>query len=113
MLEKFASKLIIDLKAYAHNLSVLRSRTPRGCKLCAVVKSNAYGHGALPIARRAIKEGAAMLAVAHVGEGAELRAAGIQAPILVLVQPQASDLEAIIGLDLQPMISDRASMERL
>ena len=50
----------------------------------AVVKANAYGHGAVPVARAAIEAGATWAGVALVEEGLELRLAGIEAPILVL-----------------------------
>ena len=52
--------------------------------LCAVVKADGYGHGAVPAARAALAGGAAWLAVATADEAAELRAAGIEAPVLVM-----------------------------
>ena len=74
----------IDLGALEHNYRTLRAMLPAGCRFLGVVKANAYGHGAIPVARRLEKLGADYLAVASLDEGAELRVAGITAPILVL-----------------------------
>jgi len=71
----------VDLGAVRHNVRLLRRRA--GVPLMAVVKADAYGHGAAPVARAALEAGADSLAVVTVEEGAELRAAGIDAPILV------------------------------
>lgn len=107
------SRATIDLKAYAHNLSIVRSLIPEECRVLAVVKANAYGHGAVPIAKRAEAEGASMLGVATVNEGVELRNAGIGIPILVLVQPAHEQLHAAIEHDLRVCISDVICAERL
>jgi alanine racemase len=78
----------IDLDAVRHNAGVLR-RLAAPAALCAVVKADAYGHGAPAVAHAAIEGGATSLAVALVDEGIELRDAGITAPILVLSEPAA------------------------
>ncbi|HXO67184.1 MAG TPA: alanine racemase [Candidatus Dormibacteraeota bacterium] len=72
----------IDLSAVAHNVGQLRARLSPGAKLAAVVKANAYGHGATEVARAAVSAGAEWLCVATVAEGVELRAGGVTAPIL-------------------------------
>lgn len=72
----------IDLGAIRHNVRALKSRAPDS-RLMAVVKAGAYGHGAVPVSRAALEAGADALAVVTVEEGAELRSAGITAPILV------------------------------
>ena len=71
----------VDLDAIRHNVGVLQ---PAAAELMAVVKADAYGHGAAPVARAALAAGATWCGVALVEEGLELRAAGIEAPILVL-----------------------------
>jgi alanine racemase len=73
----------VDLDAIAHNVRTFRRLLAPGCRLIAVVKANAYGHGMVQVARQALRHGAAELAVANVHEGAQLRAAGITQPILV------------------------------
>jgi alanine racemase len=76
----------IDLAAVEANVRWLRSLAPASA-FWAVVKANAYGHGAVPVAQAALAAGADALAVALVSEGEELRAAGIEAPIIVLSEP--------------------------
>lgn len=113
-MSRFASSLaVIDLNAYAQNLSVIRECLPVTCRMAPVVKADAYGHGAAPVARCALRSGASMLAVATVGEGVELRITGITAPILVLVQPAPDLLAAAVEHDLRITVSDVATARRL
>lgn len=74
----------ISLDALRHNLRAFRASLPVEMKIMAVVKADAYGHGAVQIARECIAEGASYLAVAFMDEALELRRGGIEAPILVL-----------------------------
>jgi alanine racemase len=74
----------VNLAAIERNVVRLRSGLVGGAELCAVVKANASGHGAVEVARAAIAGGATRLAVATVDEAAELRAAAITAPVLVM-----------------------------
>ena len=74
----------ISLKNLEHNYHTLRAMLPQGCKLLAPVKADAYGHGAVPVARKLEELGIDYLAVACLDEGEELRRAGIKAPILIL-----------------------------
>jgi alanine racemase len=74
----------VNLAAIARNAARLRSRLAPGTELCAVVKADASGHGAVPVARAALAGGATSLAVATVAEAAELRSAGLTAPVLIL-----------------------------
>ena len=69
----------VDLSAIAHNVRVLKALLKPPARLMAVVKANAYGHGAVAVARTALQHGAEWLGVARVAEGAELRAAQIDA----------------------------------
>jgi alanine racemase len=72
----------VDLGAIRHNVRTLKRRAA-DARLMAVVKADAYGHGAVPVSRTALEAGAGSLAVVTVEEGAELRRAGVDAPILV------------------------------
>ncbi|MHB8155871.1 MAG: alanine racemase [Desulfocucumaceae bacterium] len=74
----------IDLGALAGNVREIRRVTPAGTEVMAVVKADAYGHGSVEVSKAALSNGASRLAVARTAEGAELRRAGISAPILVL-----------------------------
>ena len=76
--------LEIDLDAVRYNYGVMRRYMAPGAKFLAVVKADAYGHGAVEVARVAEECGADYMAVAIPEEGEELRNAGIQTPILVL-----------------------------
>jgi len=107
------SRAIVDLNAYAHNIECVRKLIPADCAIMAVVKANAYGHGLIPIAQKAVAQGVAMLGVATVEEGIALREADIKAPILLLVQPSQEALATAIENDLRPMISDVATAERI
>ena len=77
-------KAQIDLNAIAHNVNALRRLTHPEAKLMAVVKADGYGHGAIPVAKTALENGAGWLGVARIEEALALREAGITAPILVL-----------------------------
>ncbi len=74
----------VDLSAIAHNVRAIKRRVGPDVILHAVVKANAYGHGAVEVARTALESGADRLSVARMLEGVQLREAGITAPILVM-----------------------------
>jgi alanine racemase len=76
--------LEVDLDAVAANVRAMRSLVGPATAICAVVKADAYGLGAVPVAEAAIAGGAEWLAVARVEEGAHLREAGLAAPILLI-----------------------------
>ena len=99
----------VDLDAIRHNASVL-SAIASPAWLCAVVKADGYGHGAVEVARAAVDGGARWLAVALVEEGLRLRSAGIDAPILVLSEPVAEAMGAVVEEDLAPTLYTRAGV---
>lgn len=113
MSDTAASHVIVDLDAYAHNLGVVRRFTEGQAGIIAVIKADAYGHGLLPVGRKALSAGVRMLGVAAIDEGIALREAGIRAPILVMVQPLQEALAAVLEYDLTLMVSDVATAERL
>lgn len=93
----------IDLEAAALNLKEVK-KTAGGRPVIAVVKADAYGHGAVELARTFERAGASSLAVAFVSEAAELRAAGIRLPILVLFDN--SDVPGYFDRNLIPVVHD-------
>jgi len=97
----------IDLEAVAHNVGQLRARLSQGARLGAVVKANAYGHGAVDVGRAAVEAGADWLCVATVGEGSELRSAGIDAPILTMGPTLAADADTAVAAELRCCVFDR------
>lgn len=93
----------VDLGAVAHNVRLL-VETAAPAEVCAVVKADAYGHGAVPVARAALGAGASWLAVALVEEAAELRAAGIEAPILLLSEARPGEFGEVVALGLRAAV---------
>ncbi len=89
----------IDLSAIKHNTRQFLEMIG-GSELCAVVKADAYGHGDVPVATAALDAGVTSLAVALVEEGARLRDAGIEAPILVLSEPDVESIPLLQPLNL-------------
>jgi alanine racemase len=85
----------VDLGAIERNCAALRSRLG-GAALCAVVKADGYGHGAVPSARAALAGGATWIAVATAREAAELREGGIEDRLLVMGALTSADLELAV-----------------
>jgi alanine racemase len=86
----------VNLAAVERNCERLRFAAGPHTALCAVVKANAYGHGTVPVARAALAGGASWLAVAAAEEAAELRADGIEAPVLMMGALSAEELPAAL-----------------
>jgi alanine racemase len=89
----------IDLGAITANAATLRASLDRGVELCAVVKADAYGHGAVPSACAALRGGADRLAVVSGREALDLRVAGVDAPLLVLGALDDAELEMALEAD--------------
>lgn len=90
----------VDMGILRQNFRAIRALVPAGIKLAAVVKANAYGHGAVPVAKALLAEGADRLAVATLGEALELRAAGVTADIMLLGYTGEPGLELGVAQDL-------------
>jgi alanine racemase len=88
--------------AIRHNVLVLR-RAAGDAQVCAVVKADGYGHGAVTVARAAVDAGATWLGVALVEEGLQLREAGIDAPVLLLSEPPVAAVPDLLAADLTPV----------
>ena len=96
------TRAVVDLDALAANFRTLVRALPPGVAVMPVVKADGYGHGAVPVARRLAEEGAGILAVAVVEEGAELRRGGVDIPILVMGWIGPDQLEALEANRLTP-----------
>nr|WP_035799970.1 alanine racemase [Crocosphaera chwakensis] len=95
----------IDLSALSHNVRQIKQLLSPKTALMAVVKADAYGHGAIAVAQTALQAGASALAVATLGEGIELREAGITAPILILGAINTpEEIAAIAHWNLEPTL---------
>jgi alanine racemase len=95
----------IDLSALTANIKALKSILARQTDLMAVIKADAYGHGAVKVAETVLAAGATWLAIATISEGIQLREGGINAPILILGATNTpEEVKAIVSYKLQPTI---------
>ena len=101
----------IDLAAIASNATILREIAGPDSRLCAVVKADAYGHGAVEVAKAALSGGASMLAVALLAEATKLREADIACPILVLGGVPSSEAGPAVEAGLEASVYDEATIE--
>lgn len=106
----FANIYLENLK---HNILEIKKMIPQTTKMCIPVKADAYGHGAVEIAKESLKWGVDYLAVAAVAEGVQLRQANISVPILVLSLPNPTEFDEIIDNDLTPVVFDSQLIEML
>jgi len=103
----------VDLAAIARNCALLARRLGPGRALCAVVKADGYGHGALLAARAALSGGAARLAVATAAEARALRDGGVTAPLLVMGALTDAELELALRSDAEVVVWDPRFAERV
>ncbi len=94
----------INLQALRDNFHAIRERLPEGVGIMAVVKADAYGHGAIAIGRELENMGVDFLAVAYLEEGVELRRAGIKVPIIVLCSSVGGNEEHFLEWNLTPVV---------
>ncbi len=115
------TRVDIDLGALAHNVRVLKGLIASGTRFMAVVKADAYGHGALQAARIALENGADWLAVARISEAIQLRESGIEAPMLLFGDVRAEQVPylaahdiciSLAGLDMARRLSAQAQKQK-
>ena len=112
----YRSYVLVSLGQIARNFQNVRAAVGPGVEVMAVVKADAYGHGALAVSRTLIREGAEWLAVSSVDEGVALRQAGISARILVMAGFLPQEQQAIVEYDLTPTahsLEDIAELDRM
>jgi len=102
----------VDLGAVRANVRALRALVAPAA-LCAVVKADGYGHGAVAVSRAALEAGADCLAVALVEEGVQLREVGIEAPILVLSEPVPAAAPTVVAHRLTPVVYTATGIDAL
>jgi alanine racemase len=103
----------IDLARLRHNVRLIRRELPPGVKLLAVVKDEAYGHGALDVARIALEEGAAGFGLSTLEEAMTLRDAGVTAPLLLLGERQDAELPWCVNHDLTVCVNQPHTIRQL
>lgn len=99
-----SSKVTVHLNILAENIAALRSRLSPGCQIMFVVKSDAYGHGIGPVARRAAEEGVTWFAVAYLEEALEVREAAPDADILVLGPVTPEEIPGCVHHRITPVV---------
>jgi alanine racemase len=103
----------IDLGRLRRNLQLIRADLPRHVQLMAVVKDEAYGHGALDVARIAMEEGAWGFGLSTLEEAMLLREGGITAPLLLLGERQEAELEWCVAHDLTVCVNEPHAVRKL
>jgi alanine racemase len=103
----------IDLVRLRHNLQLIRRDLPRNVQLLAVVKDEAYGHGALDVARIALEEGAWGFGLSTLEEAVALRDAGITAPLLLLGERQEAELPWCVEHNLTVCVNEPHTVRKL
>jgi alanine racemase len=103
----------VDLAQFRRNWEAIRRYCPAGVGIAYVLKDDAYGHGALPLAEIALEYGAEMLVVATVLEGLELRRGGIEAPILILGERSRDEYSVCLQHDFAASVGSPAALAEL
>ena len=103
----------IDLGKLRRNLQLIRGDLPKHVRLMAVVKDEAYGHGALDVARVAVEEGAWGFGLSTLEEAMHLREGGITAPLLLLGERQEAELKWCVAHDLTVCVNEPHAVRKL
>ncbi len=103
----------INLAQLRRNLDIICTDMPPNLKWCSVVKDQAYGHGAVEIARETVQAGASYVAVATLDEALELRNAQINTPILIFGERPQIELESCIEKDFTIFVNDAAQAKQV
>ncbi|NCC68095.1 MAG: alanine racemase [Clostridia bacterium] len=95
----------VKATAFQYNMAKMKERLPEGCKYMGIVKADAYGHGAVPVAKMLERYGCEYFAVACLEEAKELRQAGIKQPILILSETPAQFITEVAKLGVTQTVS--------
>ena len=100
------TRCVIDHAALRWNLRQIRAKVGAQVKILSMVKANAYGHGAVPVAKTLLAAGGDAFGVATLDEGIELRQAGIGAPVIVVGGVYADQVDEFFAHSLTPVLYD-------
>lgn len=106
------AQAVVDLGAIAHNVRLLREHAG-SARLMVVVKADGYGHGAVQVARAAVASGADELGVATISEALQVRAGGIDAPLLAWLHAPGADYAAALTADIEIAVSSLDQLSEL
>ena len=98
------NEVTIDLGALRHNFFEIKRLAGPQARVLAVVKSDAYGHGMIPVARTLESAGVDCLGVFEVTEGLELRKSGCKVPVLVMMGVVSDEVDAVVEYGLMPAV---------
>ncbi|MBX3747477.1 MAG: alanine racemase [Verrucomicrobiae bacterium] len=112
-LRRVSAWVEVDLAGLGRNVALIRADLPAAVGLMYVAKDDAYGLGAVPAVRTVLGAGGDSVAVVTLDEAAELRAAGIRAPILLMGERLEEEWPDVLELDLEPAIGSVAAAEAL
>jgi alanine racemase len=107
----FPTWVEVDLDRLEDNWRSIRGRIGPDVAVLHVIKADGYGHGAVELGRVAFEQGAAMVGIATLHEGIELRQAGLDGPILILSPSLAGEMDEIVAWGLRPALSTRDQAE--
>jgi len=110
---EFPTWVEVDLNRFRRNLAAIATAIGPRRRILLVVKADAYGHGAVEIARCAVRNGVSMLGVATLHEGIELRSAGVELPIVILSPSLLCEIDEIIEHRLTPCVASLEFAHRL
>lgn len=99
----------VKATAFQYNMAKMKEKLPEGCKYMGIVKADAYGHGAVPVAKMLARYGCEYFAVACLEEAKELRKAGIKQPILILSETPAQFITEVAGLGVTQTVGSLAT----
>src|SRR4051812_25338066 len=103
----------VDLGQLRRNYEIINRDKPEGLRIFSVVKDEAYGHGALPVAKTALECGATFLALGTLDEAVTLRERRVSSPMLLLGERQETELTWCLRHNLTCCINDRSTAEKL
>lgn len=105
--------LEVDLDAIAHNVRIIKQVVGKNTQIIAVVKANAYGHGAVEVSETLLENGVTMLGVGVIEEGIVLREAGIKAPILICGLTMNDQIEPLVMYNLTATVCQLKTIQIL
>lgn len=103
---------VVNLKNVKENAIKIKKRLPKGCRFCAVVKADGYGHGGIEVAQ-CLHQIADSFAVAFVGEGIKLRLSGVKKDILVLLPASDDELDLAVDYNLTLSVFTKRAVEKI
>ena len=106
-----STRAVIHTDNFRNNIQLVRKQVGESRLICAAVKADGYGHGALEMTKIAMEEGVSFFAVATAGEGVLLRKQGLKAPVILLTLANPQELKDMVNYDIQPFVADKPYLD--